>query len=96
MPRVVKEDKPEVSRKTIVRDVNEVIIGVPLGELGNGYLSRHVEARLTVKQATAMQMVTLGLRDRRAVMSDGKEVRTQADALKWMLESVVRESSGSE
>lgn len=88
MPRVVKEDKPEVSTQTIVRDVDEVVIGVPLGELGNGYLSRHVEARLTVQQATAMQRVTLGLRDRRAVMGDGKEVRTQADAVRWMLEAI--------
>lgn len=67
-----------------------ITIEVPLGPLDKGFLSRHVEARLTTEtQRTAMRRLTNGLRQAGEKLADGKPVKTHADAVRWLLEQVV-------
>lgn len=77
---------PQVTE--VVREIRTAMIEAPLGEMGNGYLSRHVEARLDRTQAESMKKLTAGLRDTREQTRNGREVRTAADAVKWMLEKL--------
>lgn len=62
-------------------------IQVPLGEIREGFLSSHVEARLaTDKQRRNLRRMLLGLRASGAKLENGRFVNTQADLIKWLLE----------
>lgn len=63
-------------------------VEIPLGELHDGYLSNHVEARLDDKQRRNMRRMLHGLRQRGTVMANGRFVETNADAIRWMLEQL--------
>jgi hypothetical protein len=64
-------------------------VEVPMGALQNGYLSAHVEARLTTeKQRRNMRRMLQGLRQAGAKLENGRFVDTAADAVRWMLEQL--------
>jgi hypothetical protein len=68
-----------------------VTIEVPLGQLDQGYLSRHVEARLTTTmQCESLRRLTNGLRQAGERLDDGKPVASYADAMRWLLEQLVQ------
>jgi hypothetical protein len=68
---------------------DSTIIEIPIGELHNGYLSNHIEARLsTEKQRKNMRRILNGLRKSGAKLENGRFVDTQADMFKWILEQV--------
>lgn len=77
---------PQVTE--IMREIRTAMIEAPLGEMGNGYLQRHVEARLDRTQAESMKRLTAGLRDTREQTRNGREVTTAADSVKWLLEKL--------
>lgn len=71
----------------IDNDAAEVI--VPLGQLHEGYLSNHVEARLTSdRQKRNMRRMLQGLRTDGAKLENGRFVETPADAVRWVLEQL--------
>jgi hypothetical protein len=82
---------PAAKVETITREVRTVLIEVPMGEPGAGYLSQHVEARMDARQALALKSLLAGLRDGRMEMASGREVRTAAEAVKWILEKLAAE-----
>jgi hypothetical protein len=87
-PAPKRTDPPAAKVETITREVRTVLIEVPMGEPGAGYLSQHVEARMNARQALALKSLLAGLRDGRMQMANGREVRTAAEAVKWMLEKM--------
>jgi len=68
--------------------IETIRVEVPLGMPGPGYRSSHVEAKLKPPQAETMQRLVVALRDRRAVTLEGREVRTPADAVRWLLDRI--------
>lgn len=68
--------------------IETIRVEVPLGTLGTGYRSSHVEAKLKPPQAETMQRLVVALRDQRAVTLEGREVRTPADAVRWLLDRI--------
>jgi hypothetical protein len=47
-----------------------------------------VQTWLKPHQAAALQELVVALRDKRATMGDRREIRTAADAIRWMLEQI--------
>lgn len=72
----------------IERRIETVTIAIPLGEIGPGHTPQHVEAWLKPHQSSALQELVVALRDKRATMGDRREIRTAADAIRWMLEQI--------
>ena len=70
------------------RRIETVTIAVPLGEIGPGHTPQHVQTWLKPHQAAALQELVVALRDKRATMGDRREIRTAADAIRWMLEQI--------
>ena len=74
--------------ETVMHRVRMALIEAPMGEAGNGYVSTHVEARLDQTQAKSLKSLVAGLVDGRNQTANGREVRTTADAVKWVLEKL--------
>ena len=75
--------QPQVQE--IVREIRTAMIEAPLGEIGNGFVQRHIQAQLNRKEAETLKALTHGLRDTREATGDGRQVLTGAHALKWLL-----------
>lgn len=77
--------------REVVREIRTAIIEAPIGEPGPGYTSMHVEVRFQATeshQAESLKRLAAGLRDTREVLRNGREVRTAADAVRWVLEKL--------
>jgi hypothetical protein len=75
------------------RDVNNhpaaVQIELPLGEVGNGYLTNHVEVGgLNVPQRETLKRLFHGLDHAGARLANGKRVGSNADTIRWILEQI--------
>lgn len=65
----------------------QALVEAPLGEVGEGYLSAHLQARLTsIPQRRAMRALTVGLVGAGERTDDGRPVRNATDAIRWLLE----------
>jgi hypothetical protein len=85
-PFVAAEREPTTSPPELPTSIT---IEVPLGKLDEGYLSRHVDARLTSQlQCESLRRLVKGLRQAGEKLEDGKQVTSYADAVKWLLEQV--------
>lgn len=82
------EQPPEKPVAVIQRRIQTAIVRVPLGEIGPGYRSRHIETYLTPDQTETMQRLVVALRDRRTTTANGREIRSAADAVRWLLEQI--------
>lgn len=78
--------------QTITREIQSVVVEVPLGELGSGYMSRdlrtHLNSQLTRDQSRGMARLVTGLRMIAATIEGGKSVKSNADAIRWVLEQI--------
>lgn len=61
-------------------------IDVPVSEHEHGYCQRHVEARLTQKQAETLRAIRSGLDGQK--MLNGRYVQSAADAIRWILDQI--------
>ncbi len=84
----IESEPPSPPVAVIERRIETVTIAVPLGETGNGFNPAHVEVWLKPPQAEVMQRMIVALRDKRETIADGREVRTAADAVRWLLERI--------
>jgi len=83
-PAAKPKPKPEPSGLP-----DAVTIQAPLGEIDQGYLNRHVEARLTTEQQQqSMRRLLRGLQMAEERLSNGKPVASNADAIRWLLEQM--------
>jgi hypothetical protein len=90
-PVVAVMEPPMPAAKPVAvleRRVETMELAVPLGEIGPGYCSPHVQVFLDASQAETMQRLVVGLRDRRETTTNGREVRSAADAVRWLLEQI--------
>lgn len=79
----------DISRETPAVEYREVQISVPLEVAEpDGYVSTHVEVRLSGRQAVGLHRLwrTLNRRDERTL--NGKHVQSRADAVRWLLEEL--------
>ena len=76
--------------------LRSVTIEIPLAvDAGNGYLSRHVDVgRLSAVQKTSLRRLTLGLVAAEERLENGVPVRTNADAVRWVLEQLALRREG--
>ena len=82
------EEEAAIAEKFIAVH-EEVAITLPVETSGpEGYVSTHVEARLSPKQAQGLHKVWRALETQAARTQDGKPVRSRADAVRWILEAV--------
>lgn len=91
-PTPAADTPPPNPVKVLQRRIETVTVAVHLGEIGNGYRAEHVEARLKNTQRETMQRILVALRDKRATTADGREVRSAADAFRWLLEQIAEQS----
>lgn len=57
-------------------------VGVQVGELGGGYVTRHIDPQLTPREAQTVQRVLSGLIESRATPSDGRFVQKPPDVVR--------------
>lgn len=89
--QTIEADEPvalEPVVRAVTREIRTALVEAPIGELGPGYVSRYVEARFDERQSNALKGLVSGLRDSREMMANGREVKTNADAIKWLLEKL--------
>lgn len=85
----IEPDTPPAKPVVVVeRRIEIVLVEVPLGEIGSGHRPGHVEFWLKPPQAETLQRLVVALRDKRAVTSEGREIRTAADAVRWLLDRI--------
>jgi hypothetical protein len=84
----IEADSPPPPVIVIERRIETVTLSVPLGEIGMGYMPSHVEFWMKPPQAEALQRLVVALRDKRITTAEGREVRTAADAVRWLLEKI--------
>lgn len=65
-----------------------ITFSAPLGELPEGYISRHVEAQLSPQQARALRRIYEGCVDQGLRLANGRPVRHSADVIRYLLEQV--------
>lgn len=87
-PTPPAETPPPKPVAVVQRRIETVAVSMPLGEIGPGYRSTHVQAFLDTAQAETMQRLVVGLRDRRATTANHREIRSAADAVRWLLEQM--------
>ena len=70
-------------------DVLGLNLLVPYAEPpAQGYVPRHLEVRLTAKQARGLRHVVAGLDRTQALLDSGRRVVTHIDAIRWLTERV--------
>ena len=84
----IEADSPPLPVVVVERRIETVTIAVPLGEIGPGHMPAHIQTWLQPPQAETMQRLVVALRDKRTTMTDGREVRTAADVVRWLLERI--------
>jgi len=84
----IEADSPPPPVIVIERRIETVTLSVPLGEIGPGHMPAHIQTWLQPPQAETMQRLVVALRDKRTTMIDGREVRTAADVVRWLLERI--------
>lgn len=92
-PEVSKQDeKPIVDTpEPPVPDPQSIVsISVPLSTAGKrgGYISKHVEIRMTHEQGVTLRRLHLALDTEGARLANGRRVIHLADAVKWLLEQI--------
>ncbi len=85
-PTPPAETPPPKPVAVVQRRIETVHVSMPLGEIGPGYRSTHVQAFLDTAQAETMQRLLTGLRDLRRTTINGRQVVSAADAVRWLLE----------
>jgi len=67
-----------------------VSITLPLGRL-DGYVQRHIDVRLDVRQSRILNRLYHGLNDRDRRLANDRHVTSTADVIRYMLERVAAE-----
>jgi hypothetical protein len=81
------ETQPPKPVAVLQRRIETVLIKVPLGESVPGYREDHINMFIKdLRHMETMHRIKLALRDRRETTADGREVRSAADAVRWLLE----------
>jgi hypothetical protein len=57
-------------------------------DIGEGYVSRHADCRLTSKQSVILRRLWRGLNQRHERTENGKHVEDLVDAIRWLLERI--------
>jgi hypothetical protein len=89
----IVDDNPAPIR-IVSRQITAAIVEAPLSEAGTGYVSQHVEVRFgqnESRQAETLKRLVDGLRDTREKLANGRDVKTTADAVRWLLEKLSAE-----
>jgi hypothetical protein len=85
------EIEPVGQVATVTREIRTVVVEVPLAEPPSGHIPKTIEfASLALKphQGVALRRFVEGLMLRGATLRNGREVKFNADAIKWFLEQV--------
>lgn len=74
--------------------------GVPVilpltGEEPDGYISRHLDVRLTIDQGRALKKLTAGLAAHGKKLARGRKIMTPGDSVRWILEQLIAAGSGA-
>lgn len=69
----------------------EKVVGVltltlPVGEVPDGHVSRHVAGRLTAAQGRGLKRLTAALKGANVELVSGRRVEDGAAAVRWLLE----------
>lgn len=84
-----KQPVTEKQRPVAANQPQEVLVAVPVLDVGDGYIPRDVYARgLTSKQATNLKRLMRGLEDSGAKLENGSFVNDRTKAVKWLLEQL--------
>ena len=74
---------------TVTPVVAQATIAVPLSEVPpGGYMTNHVEVRLSHDQTYALRGLFYGLREAGECLAGGKPIASNADVVRWLLEQV--------
>lgn len=87
-PKSIEEESPTPPVQVIERRIETVTIEVPLGEPPHRFEEIHIEGRLIRDDAHTFARLRQALRDQNARTADGREVRTNPDILRWLMEKI--------
>lgn len=87
-PKPIEEEPPAPPVQVIERRIETVTIEVPLGEPPHRFDQIHIEGWLRGDAAHTFARLRQALRDQGARTADGREVRTNPDILRWIMEQL--------
>ncbi len=83
----IEDQPPAPPVQVIERRIETVMVEIPLGEPPRRFQQIHIgEALVYGEHAQTWARLRQGLRDKDARTSDGREVRSGPDILRWLLE----------
>ncbi len=86
---LLAEEAADISRETPPPEWHEATIFVPVDdEEADGYVSTHLELRLSADQARGLHRLWRALNKRDDRTLNGKHVQSRADAVRWLLEEI--------
>ena len=86
-PKPIEDQSPAPPVQVIERRIETVMVEIPLGEPPRRFQQIHIgEALVYGEHAQTWARLRQGLRDKDARTSDGREVRSGPDILRWLLE----------
>ena len=86
MPKVIEEQPPGPPVQVIERRIEMVTVSIPLGEPPHRFDQIHIEGWLRRDDAHIFARLRQALRDQGARTGDGREVKTNPDILRWLME----------
>lgn len=99
MPRVAKKtattprqpkQPPAEPVQVIERRIETVEVSIPLGEPPHRFDEVHIEGWLRREDANTFARLRQALRDQGATLSNGKEVRSNPDIMRWLMEQFAK------
>ncbi len=88
-PKPIEKEPPAPPVQVIERRIETVTVEIPLGEPPHRFNEIHIEGWLRRDAAHTFARLRQALRDQGARTADGREVRTNPDILRWIMEQLV-------
>ena len=84
-----KKSVPSLGTMVPKMPTDQLSLQVPYGMIDHGYEARRVDVQsLTQVQRRNLKAITNGLVAQGSKLTDGRTVKTNQDAIKWILESL--------
>ena len=80
--------KAAIKPRAKMESTDGALVELPIGELDSKFPNARVDAHLDPERAKKMRRLVNGLRRDNAKMANGNHVRSNADAIRWLLDQI--------
>lgn len=85
-----------MKKRAVVHGRGSVDVAVPYVAAPEKYAQQTIHLSLDAYQAPVLRAVLEGLERRQAKLASGQPIQTAQDAIRWILEEIARNCSGSQ